>query len=187
MIRTRLLFLALLFAAACGPKDEAPPADAGATSGTATAGSSEDDLADVSEYRLTMDKMDKYFAAQRNIALKVKDLSPAEREAIDIGDANDSLDDMARKMEANPAMRSALREAGMSPREFATHTVSMMQTAMAAGVLQMRPNDNQDSLAREMKASMENIKFFRENEAELTRKQQALEAELRKMGALEPS
>lgn len=189
MIRPTLLIAMLLAAAGCtsdsGERAEASGGESGTANATARGG--EADLADVSEYRLTMDNMDKYFAAQRSIALKAKDLSPAEREAMDMGDGNDSLDEMARKIEANPMFRSALRDAGMSPREFATHTFAMLQTAMAAGVLQMRPNDNQDSLAREMKASLENIKFYRDNEAEITRKQQALEAELRQAGALEPS
>ena len=84
-------------------------------------------------------------------------------------------------------MRDGLREANLSSREFATLTMAMLQAGMAASVLQMRPNDNQDSLAREMKASMENIRFLRENEAELTRRQQELESELREMGALDES
>ena len=61
-------------------------------------------------------------------------------------------------------------------------TISMMQTAMAAGVAKMRPNDNQDSLIREMKANPDNIKFYNENEAEITRKSTQLAAEMKKLG-----
>jgi len=185
---SRLLLLAIL-GSACSSKDGPPAESASADQSEPTSqASAGDDLAEVANYRLTMTNMDKYYATQRNIMLKVKDMTPAEREAMNVGNSGDAtLDVMTQRMEQHPAYRSALRDAGMSARQFATHTVAMMQSAMAAGVLQMRPNDNQDSLAREMKASMENIKFFRENEAELTRKQKALEADIRKMEGSEGS
>lgn len=155
--------------------DDAPPAEAA---------SSGDDLTDISNYRLTMEKVDRYFDAQLAIARRVKDLPPEDRAPLDEmeSSANATLDDMARKLESHPATRGGLREADMSAREFATLTMAMLQAGMAASVLQMRPNDNQDSLAREMKASMDNIQFMRENEAELMRRQQELQAELREMG-----
>ncbi len=77
---------------------------------------------------------------------------------------------MVRRIESEPMMVGAIRQAGLSPREFTMITMAMMQTAMAAGVAQMRPNDNQDSLIREMKANPENVKFWKANEAELTQK-----------------
>ena len=183
------LFLAglLAVAAACSPGDSAPEnPDSAASAGTA-AGAASSDLADVTNYRLTMDKMDKFYEAQLNIARRVKDLPPAEREALDAGSDDNSLDDMAKRLDSHAATREGLREAGLSAREFSTMMMAMMQAGMAASVMQMRPNDDQDSLAREMNASMENIRFLRENEAELMRKQQELEAELREMGALDPS
>jgi len=195
-IRRTLLAALLVSAAACGSKDDAAPADgaAGGAAPGATAAapdapaSSGDDLADISSYRLTMDKMDKFYAAQRNLAVKMKAMSPAEREAMerkaDGEDAsgNQSLDELARKIESTPPMRDALREAGLSPREYAVLAMSAMQSGMAAAVIKMRPNDPADSLAREMKANMDNIRFMQEHEAELTRKQQALQAELKQMG-----
>ena len=93
-----------------------------------------------------------------------------------------SLDDMARKIESEPMMKSAVQEAGLSPREFVMITMSMLQSGMAAGVLKMRPNDNQDSLIRAMQANPENVKFMQENEAEITRKQMALSEEMKKLG-----
>ncbi|MGZ8378214.1 MAG: hypothetical protein ACXW61_16900 [Gemmatirosa sp.] len=195
MTRTLLPLGALLLAVACSSKDAAPAAgdSAGASGGASTtppaasgASSGDGDLADVTSYRLTMDKMDRYYAAQRNMAVRMQALSPAERAALeakdDADDSNQSLDDMARKIEQTPVMAEAVREAGLSAREFATITVSMIQSAMAASVLQMRPKDNQDSLVREMKASMENVRFMRENEAVLRQKQEAMAAELKRLG-----
>ena len=132
-----------------------------------------------------MAKIDQYYAAQRNVAVRVQAMSPAERAAIDStdeGNDDQSLDGIARKIERVPAMAAAVRDAGLSPREFATITMAMVQSAMAAGVLQMRPKDNADSLVREMKANVENVRFIREHEAELKQKQDAMAAEMKKLG-----
>ena len=185
------LLLGLLVLAGCSKdNDAAATGGAPAAASSASTQSGDEQLKDISEYKLTMDKYDKYLAAQRNIALKAKDLSPAEKEAFRKradarGDANESLDDMVRNIEAEPLMTSAIRDAGLSPREFTMITMAMMQTAMAASVAQMRPNDNQDSLIREMKANPDNVKFWKANEAELTRKNKDLEAEMKRLGALE--
>jgi hypothetical protein len=189
-LRTMLTSAALALAATACSGDDTDAADSAAGDSPAAApASTGDDLTDVSNYRLTMDKVDRYFDAQLAIARRVKDLSPEERAPLEeMGSSADaSLDDMARRLESHPAMRDGLREANLSPREFATMTMAMVQAGMAASVLQMRPNDNQDSLAREMKASMDNIRFMRENEAEIVRRQQELQAQLREMGVTEDS
>ncbi len=132
-----------------------------------------------------MDKFDKWLAAQRSVALKVKDMSEAERAAFaqqEDGGANTSIDDMARKVAAHPALNRAVRDAGLSPREYALVAMSFVQTGMAAGVAAMRPDDNQDSLIRAMKANPENVAFYRANEAEITRKSKAFEAEMKRLG-----
>jgi len=140
------------------------------------------------EYSLSMDKFDKYLAAQRNIMLKAKDMSPADKQAMEArnegrNNANASLDDMVRNVESEPMMNAAVRDAGLSAREFALVAMSLMQTGMAAGVAKMRPKDNQDSLIRAMKANPANVKFLLENEAAITRKQKDLEAEMKRLGA----
>jgi len=174
--------------AACAGSDagNAGASTAAVQSGAAASPASADgDLGDITSYRLTMDKLDRYFAAQRNMARKAKAMSPAEREALKesrSGDGDVSLDEMVRSIERTTPMNDAIREAGLSAREFSLIAMSMLQSGMAAAVLKMRPNDDQDSLAREMKASIANIRFFQEHEAELTRKQQALQAEAKAMG-----
>lgn len=180
------LLLGFLALTACGDKAPAAGEDAPAPA----AGSSQsvdEELADLASYRLSMDKVDKYVAAQRNIMLKAKSLTPAQRQAMQArnegGDnSNASIDDMARNIEREPLMRDAIRDAGLSPREFAMITMSLIQTAMASGVAQMRPNDNQDSLIRAMQASPANVKFFRDNEAAITQKQTALSEEMKRAG-----
>jgi hypothetical protein len=184
------LFALAAVATACA-KDGPRGADSAATTTAGTAAASaqggDQDLADVTAYELSMEKVDKLFAAQRNVALRVKDMSPEEREAMkaraDADDGNDdSLDDTVRKIESEPVLVGAIREAGLTPREYALLTVSMMQSGMAAGVIKMRPNENQDSLAREMKANPANIRFIQQNEAALEKKQKEMEAEMKRLG-----
>lgn len=187
-----LPFLAAgLFAlTACSKKDDTSGSSAATQNPGAPAASTaqvDNDLADITKYQLNMDKIDKYMAAQKNLAAKAASMTPAQRAAMearndDSSDPNASLDDMAKKIESEPVMASAIKDAGLSPREFAMITISLMQTGMAAAVLKMRPNDNRDSLIREMKANPDNIKFYTENEAEITRKSKALEDEMKKAG-----
>jgi len=183
-----LLVAAVASVSACSKdKTDATPAAAAASGSQAPSAQVEADLADVTNYRLSMDKIDKYIAAQKNIGAKAASLTPAQREALqarndDTSDPNASLNDMVKRIEAEPMMVSAIRDAGLSPREFTMITISMMQTGMAAAVLKMRPTDNQDSLIREMKANPDNIKFYNANEAEITRKAKEVEAEMKKLG-----
>jgi hypothetical protein len=184
-----LLASALIALAACSKSDSSASSAATGNAATSPAVSAqvEDDLADITKYRLSMDKIDKYMAAQRNLAVKAASMTPAQRAAMEArnensGDPNASLDDMAKRIESEPVMASAIKDAGLSPREFAMITISMMQTGMAAAVLKMRPQDNQDSLIREMKANPDNIKFYNEHEAEITSKSKALEQEMKKAG-----
>lgn len=174
----------LLLATACSSGDGAPPADgeAGAGTSVAAAAGGGDDLADITSYELSMDKIDRFYAAQRNMMLVMKDMSPEERQALEMENDNPSLDEMAQAYERHPALNKAMRDAGLSPKEFATLTMAMVQSAMASMALQMRPNDNQDSLVREMKANMANIKFMQEHEQELQQKQAAFQAEMQRLG-----
>lgn len=187
-----LVIAGFLSLTACSKSDSAATADSPPATPAEASETAQEDLADVSKYQLTMAKYDKYLAAQKSIALKAKSMSPAEMQAMKArqdgrNSSNESLDQMAKNIEAEPMMVAAIREAGLSPREFAVLTMSIMQTAMAAGIAKMRPTDNQDSLIREMKANPANVKFFRDNEAELTRKQKDLEAEMKRLGITDES
>jgi hypothetical protein len=184
-MRLSLVAAGLLAFSACS-KDKA--SETAATPGAAPVATTSDaqvneDLSDLTKYKLSMDKIDKYIQAQRNLAAKAKAMSPAEREAFrnqdDLSDANASIDQMVAKLDKNPVMADAIRSAGMSTREWVMVTFSMMQTGMAAAVLKMRPNDNQDSLMREMKVNPENVKFFNEHEAEITAKTKVIDAEMK--------
>lgn len=185
-----LPLLALAALAACGDKSATPGADSAAPAASApTAGSRSADaeLADITAYRLDMGKIDKYIAAQSNILDRGEKLTAAEREAMRArtearGDnQNASMDDMVKQIESEPLMIGAIQDAGLTAREFAMITISMMQSAMASSVAAMQPNVNQDSLIREMKANPDNVKFYREHEAEIMQKTKSLEARAKKM------
>ncbi len=183
------LLLGFLLLASCDKgKDNGAAAGASSAAPSAPAQSADEQLAELGEYSLSMDKFDKYLAAQRNIMLKARDMSPADKQAMEArnegrNNANASLDDMVRNVESEPMMNAAVRDAGLSAREFALVAMSLMQTGMAAGVAKMRPKDNQDSLIRAMKANPANVKFLLENEAAITRKQKDLKAEMKRLGA----
>ncbi|HEU4697541.1 MAG TPA: hypothetical protein VFS40_00015 [Gemmatimonadales bacterium] len=185
---TLLLATTVALAACSSDKPKTTPEGAEAAASTSSATSGGDDLADITNYRLSMAKVDQWYAAQRNIAQKLKAMSPAQRAAMDsalsmdASDPNAGLDDLANRIASQPMMRDAVKDAGLSPKEYATLTMSLVQSGMAAGVLKMRPKDNQDSLVREMKANPENVRFMQEHEAELNQKQQAMQAEMQKMG-----
>lgn len=176
---------ALLALTACGKADSNTAAEAGSSPAAASQGAN--DLVEIGDYRLSMDKIDKWFAAQRNVMVKAKSMSEAEKAAFEsqsegMSGANASIDDMARSVESIPMYRQAVRDAGLSPREYALVMMSFVQTGMAAGVAAMSPNANQDSLIRAMQANPENVKFYRANEAEITRKSKAFEEEMKRLG-----
>jgi hypothetical protein len=51
---------------------------------------------------------------------------------------------------------------------------ALLSASMASSIIQMRPNDNADSLAREMQANPKNIRFVREHEAEIKQMQEEM-------------
>ena len=169
---TALLVATSLASAACGPKD-APPVESSASARQ----DSTMDLSDVASYKLSMDKVDRFFNAQRNMVIKMKSLTPAQQEALSLSGSG-SMEEMAQKIESSPEWASAIHDAGLEPREYVTLTMSMLQSAMAASVLKMRPNDNQDSLVTSMHANMDNVKFVQEHEAEINAKREAMEKEV---------
>lgn len=176
-----IALVAILSLGGCGSDADDAGADAaadpaaGAGVGDAPSGVARD-VADVSEYTLTMDGMDRYFAVMANVQRAMQNVPEEERE--DVVDASGavSIDDYAASLERNPAVRDAIREAGLSAREFALITMAYIQAGMASAVIAMRPNEDQDSLAREMKTNMANIRFLQENQAALEAKMQRMQS-----------
>lgn len=179
------LLLSTLFAcdaedAGTDADDAAPAADAPST----PAGPAMDDVAALRDYELSMERLDRFFEAQLSMARVASRMTPEERAALEQPNneaSNASLDDMVAHIERNPALRQALDEADISARDYAMTMVAMMQASMAMGILQMRPNDDPDSLMREMNTNPANVRFIQENMDEITRRQEAASAEMRRL------
>lgn len=171
----------LIVIPACAKSDSsaeaarAESATATVTERTASPASGDDDLREISRYTLRMAKMEKYFQAIRNVRLAIKDVPEDQRDSFNA--AGSSLDDYAASLEKNATVRKAIEKAGLSPREFAVIMMASLQAGMAQAIIAMRPNDNADSLAREMQTNAANIRFMRDHKAELEAKQKAMEAE----------
>lgn len=169
------------------------PGSAGSEASATSAVSKSDAeiLKPITEYELTMGQTDRYFEAQRNIAKAAAAMSPAEREAIEAEEenapdrSNESLEQMAARLKGHKVFGPAIRDAGLSAEEYATLTIAIMQAGMAQAVLAMRPNDDQDSLAREMKVNPANIAFMRQHMDEIKRKGDAVAAEMKAAGLSE--
>ncbi len=186
-LRIAPAFLALaLFLGACGDAADSEGTDV-AESPVADApdGGSDADLADVTNYELTMDRVERYFQASINIGRAMQGMSPAERQAFEGPEDQEempSLDDMAARISANPAVESAVRDAGLTPREYGVIAMSMLQAAMAQAFSAMQPNADPDSLARAAGANPANVAFMRDNAEELGRRQEELAAEMEALG-----
>ncbi len=168
---TALVVPIALAGTACSSHDAAPADRAPASQATG------DDMADVTSYKLSMDKVDKFFQAQRNMALKMKKMTPAQQEALSL-DGSGGMAGMAKRIESSPEWAAAIRDAGLAPREYVTLTMSLLHSAMAASMLQMHPNANQDSLIQVMNASKDNVTFLQQHQAEINAKRAAMEKEL---------
>jgi hypothetical protein len=181
LVSRHLTLIAAAFAflaGGCGTGADAPEADAPeAADELASSPDGSDDLADVTNYRLTMDGVNRYFDATMNVARVVQNMTPAERAAFEGPQEEEempTLDEMAARMEQNPAVASAVRDAGLSTREYAVIAMSMLQAGMAQAFAAMQPGADQDSLARAMGVSAENMAFMRDNAEELGRRQEEM-------------
>ena len=98
-------------------------------------------------------------------------LESASDGPLSLGQAN-SLSEMEASIRKSPPIANALQTAGMSPREYATFMMAMIQASMVAGfkkagMMKELPKD----------VNPENVKFIEEHEAEL----KAMQAEFEKL------
>ena len=98
-------------------------------------------------------------------------LESASDGPLSLGQAN-SLSEMEANIRKSPPIANALQSAGISPREYATFMMAMIQASMVAGfkkagMMKELPKD----------VNPENVKFIEEHEAEL----KAMQAEFEKL------
>jgi hypothetical protein len=115
------------------------------------------DTKEIADYVLTDGALKKYTQAVRNLQLLMGQL-PQECD----GDENPkSLNDMAVQMDGVPEVKSALKSAGMTSREYLVFSWSVFQNGMAAWAL------DQPGGKLPPGVKMANVNFYRAHEAEL--------------------
>ena len=98
-------------------------------------------------------------------------LESASDGPLSLGQAN-SLSEMEANIRKSPPIANALQSAGMSPREYSTFMMAMIQASMVAG---FKKAGMMKELPKEV--NPENVKFIEEHEAEL----KAMQAEFEKL------
>jgi hypothetical protein len=122
-------------------------------------GTSDRDTKEISAYKLTDAALAKYQKATTSLASIPA--QPGECSDSDDSSNGQSLDQQVAKMNANPAVRSAIQSAGMTTREYLLFSWSMFQAGMAAWAL------NQPGAKPQPDLSMDNVAFYRKHEAAL--------------------
>jgi hypothetical protein len=109
---------------------------------------------------------------------RVEDLE-ARIEKLDAANDNDegptnTLSDMERKVNSIPYMSAALKQEGVSARDYAKFTMAMVQASFALGAKQMTEKMGKPfTLPEGMNAA--NLKFVQEHEAEIKKMEAAYE------------
>ena len=185
----RLLLPSLLLAttlAACSDKAADASGDKSASRSksfnvTAKAKDGAADEEEISRFRLTIDGVRKMHAI--NLAMKKIDLekssqasgtpedSAAAENESDAGSNSSSLDEIETFINGNTQARTLLAAHGMDTRDYVVMTHAML----VVGVAQMAIDQGTrpDSVAKEMKITAENMRFYKENRKELDAMQKA--------------
>jgi len=167
--------------AASGATASGTTASGGAADGTAAASTATSaDSAALRSYTLSMEKVNGFFEANLNMARVVK-ANPELRERTHASGA-ESLDAVARRFEQEPAVRKAIEDAGLSPREFTLTMFSLFQAAYANRAMQEQ-KIGADSAARAAGINPANLDFVRRHQQELAQRQQNMEREMQVLGA----
>ncbi len=117
------------------------------------------DTKEVADYVLTDAALAKYKQAVR----KLEPLAEQMPHDCDAEEGTKSLNDLAARLDGVPAVKSALKAAGLTSREYLLFSFSLFQNGMASWAL-AQPGGK---LPPGMK--MANVTFYRSHEAELTK------------------
>ena len=91
------------------------------------------DLREVRDFRLTSEKVDKWASATQNLK-KLADENPGLKENMDKDDNEKNITEIVQRMGKYPQAVTAIRTAGLSPREYVVMSMSLMQSVMAVGL-----------------------------------------------------
>ena len=164
-IRWPLALVALAVLSACN-QDTAPAQPAAATQPAAapvaesapapTAPSAASDAT----YALTMEHVDAYFDAQKQLALAAKADPTLEDLSMNLS-REDSTQYIAR-LEANPKVRAVIADAGLSTRDFALTGETLMSALMAQAALE-------SGMLKELPEGLDpaSVEFVKQNKAKI--------------------
>jgi hypothetical protein len=130
------------------------------------------DLRELSRYTLTMADVQKYAAANANLA---KNPKTEENEDDDSESDKESLDEMAARIGRIPEARKALEAAGLTPRQYAVITMALFQAVFAQYAVEQGADPAK--VARDAGVNPANLRFVKEHKAELDKLKGPAEAE----------
>ncbi|MEO8635593.1 MAG: hypothetical protein ABI587_10000 [Gemmatimonadales bacterium] len=114
------------------------------------------------EYKALQEQADLTDADQARMDLLEREISEAD-DGVDADDPNTkSLRDMAREIESNPQLSTALRKAGVPAREAAVMMMALFQAGFTASMLE---SGAIKQIPKTVNA--DNVKFYQANKAEL--------------------
>ena len=131
------------------------------------------DLRELEGYRLTMEDVKKWGAANASFArlaekLKAENPDADEEEGEELG-PNATFDDMEASIERVPGAREAADEAGMSLHEYVLISWALMQARVADMAVEQGANAKE--LAAKAHIHPDNVSFVREHRAEIEKLQ----------------
>ncbi len=150
---------------ACSPTDKASDDTDVAAPATTGSRSLDSDLEQVQDFKLSMPRMQKWAQAGRNLVALSK--ARPDLESSYKVEQNASLDQQVAALEGHPEVRKAVKDAGLSPREFTMISFAYMQAATAQSVGRMPPGRTRDSVMQSLKVHPDNVTFIQSNRSEL--------------------
>jgi hypothetical protein len=131
------------------------------------------DLKAISAYSLSMPRYKQYLAAMLSLR-QAAESDPSIGESM--GDSgNLSIDQIATRYNRHPAVKGSITKAGLTARDFALLQGALLQAGMAYGIMKQYKIPA-DSVVKTTGVSRANLDFFAQNEPELTRLNQEMEA-----------
>jgi hypothetical protein len=171
--------------AACGGKGDKAAAGANGVPDVADAsavpdakggdgGGHDADLRELEEYRLSMEDVNRWMQANRNLAqlserLEREHPEMAEQAEAVEGSGMGSFDDYEASIDRVPGARDAIEESGLSVHEFAVVGWALIQAGMAQYAVEQGADPKE--LAAKAHINPENLTFAREHKAELAKLQ----------------
>lgn len=129
------------------------------------------DAALLARYRLTEGTFKKYVQVNKALVALAKDPAMQRYAAEHENDkAPETIAEMAAQFDAVPPLKKAIHDAGLTSREFALFSMSLLQAGMALGVLESGATKLPEGTPKE------NVDFVRAHRAEIEQIQRELSA-----------